>query len=155
MIRSAIWVNKRLETKQWKILDIPNTNDITAIQLKGNYGKLTIFNIYNDCTHSCNEETLKNYIQTNVGEVYDNRNNHMIWAGDLNQHHPLWDRDQDTHLFTGKATEVANHLRDLLGDFGMDMALPKDIPTLQHMRGKKYSRPDNVFCTQEMMTHII
>jgi hypothetical protein len=52
LVRSVIWVNKRMETKYWKILDIPNTNDITAIQLSGDYGKLTIFNIYNDCTHS-------------------------------------------------------------------------------------------------------
>ena len=32
--RSVIWVNKRLNTKDWTILDIPNTNDITAIQLE-------------------------------------------------------------------------------------------------------------------------
>ena len=50
-IRSVMWVNRRLNTKDWTILDIPDTNDITAIQLKGPYGKLTIFNIYNDCTH--------------------------------------------------------------------------------------------------------
>ena len=136
--------------KHWKILDVPNTNDITAIQLSGNYGKLTIFNVYNDCTHSRNEDILKYYIQTKAGEVYGDRNNHMIWAGDITRS----GIDQDTHLFTGKAIEAANHLIDLLGDFGMDMALPKDTPTLQHMRGKKYSRPDNVFCTQEMMTNI-
>src|SRR5882762_7376374 len=54
-IRSVIWVNKQLETKNWKIIDIDNTNDITAIQLQGEYGKIAIFNIYNDCTHSHNE----------------------------------------------------------------------------------------------------
>ena len=50
-IRLVIWVNKQLETKDWKIIDIKDTNDITAMQLKGNYGKIMIFNIYNDCTH--------------------------------------------------------------------------------------------------------
>ena len=34
------------------------------------------------------------------------------------------------------------------------MALPKDIPTLQHMQSKKFSRPDNVFWTQEILTHL-
>ena len=29
----------------------------------------------------------------------------------------------------------------------MVMALPKGIPTLQHMQSKRYSRPDNMFCT--------
>jgi hypothetical protein len=56
--RAAIWVNKKLETKYWKIIDVPNTNDITAVQFKGTYGKLTIFNIYNDCNHSQNEDKL-------------------------------------------------------------------------------------------------
>jgi hypothetical protein len=34
-IRSVIWVNKSLETKDWKIVDVQGTKDITAIQLKG------------------------------------------------------------------------------------------------------------------------
>jgi hypothetical protein len=50
LVRSVIWVNKRLNTKDWDILEVPGTNDITAIQLKGPYGKLAIFNMYNDCT---------------------------------------------------------------------------------------------------------
>ena len=61
-IRSVIWVNRRLDTKDWIILDVPESNDITAIQLKGPYGKLAIFNIYNDCTHTRNETILSNYI---------------------------------------------------------------------------------------------
>lgn len=49
-IRSVIWVNRKLDTNNWTILDIPDSNDITAIQLNGPYSKLAIFNIvYNDC----------------------------------------------------------------------------------------------------------
>ena len=40
-IRSVIWVNRRLNTKDWTIKDIPGTNDITAIQLQGPYRKIT------------------------------------------------------------------------------------------------------------------
>ncbi|KAF9562849.1 hypothetical protein CPC08DRAFT_633520, partial [Agrocybe pediades] len=47
--RSAIWVNSAISTNSWKALDIPGTVDITAIQMKGEYGILTIFNVYNDC----------------------------------------------------------------------------------------------------------
>ena len=61
-IRAVTWVNMKLDTKDWVELNIPDTNDITAIQLKGPYGKLTIFNIYNDCTHARNETVLNNYI---------------------------------------------------------------------------------------------
>ncbi|KAF9542350.1 hypothetical protein CPC08DRAFT_650283, partial [Agrocybe pediades] len=48
--RSAIWVNSAISTNSWKALDIPGTVDITAIQLEGEFGLLTIFNIYNDCS---------------------------------------------------------------------------------------------------------
>ena len=146
-IRSVLWVNKRLDTKSWIILDIPDTNDITAIQLKGPYGKLTIFNIYNDCTHSDNQTALNRYIQRHANTLTRTENHHMIWAGDFNRHHPLWDRDEDIHLFTRQATRDAEGLISLLADYEMDMILPKGIPTLQHMRSKRYSRPDNVFST--------
>ena len=50
--RAVTWVSSDLATSSWKILNIPGTNDIAAIQLAGLYGRLTILNIYNDCTHS-------------------------------------------------------------------------------------------------------
>ena len=58
MVRSAIWVNAEIDTKSWKIIKVPGTNNITAIQMEGPYGKLTIFNIYNSCTHSLTETIL-------------------------------------------------------------------------------------------------
>ena len=146
-IRSVIWVNRRLDTKDWIILEVPESNDITAIQLKGPYGKLAIFNIYNDCTHSRNEGILGNYIRRHSNILTRSENHHMIWAGDFNRHHPLWDRDEDVHLFTGQATRAAEGLIRLLADHDMQMVLPKGAPTLQHMRSKRYSRPDNVFST--------
>ena len=121
-----------------------------AIQLKGTYGKITIFNIYNNGKHSENEIKLRNFIRENTRDICQNDNDHMIWAGDFNRHHPLWDKNEDTHLFTRRATDAANRLIDLLGEFGLEMALPKDIPTLQHMVTKKYSRPNNVFCMQQL-----
>ena len=153
-VRSVIWVNKHLETKNWKIMDIQDSNDITAIQLSGNYGKVTIFNIYNDCTHSRNENTLRNYLTSHRNTIIDGADTHMIWAGDFNRHHPLWDDDKDTHLFTNQALRNAEGIINLLADYGMEMTLPKGTPTLQHMRTKRYSRPDNVFCTATLRPHI-
>ena len=146
-IRSVIWVNRRLDTKDWIILDVPESNDITAIQLKGPYGKLAIFNIYNDCTHSRNEAILGTYVRRHANILTRSENHHMIWAGDFNRHHPLWDRDEDIHLFTRQATRDAEGLIRLLADHEMQMILPKGVQTLQHMRSKRYSRPDNVFST--------
>ena len=71
----------------------------------------------------------------------------MIWAGDFNRHHPLWDDDNDIHLFTPQATHQAENLIELITNYELNMALPKGIPTLQHMVTKKYSRPDNLFNT--------
>ena len=146
-IRSVIWVNKNMDTKDWTILDVPDTNDITAIQLQGPYGKLAIFNIYNDCTHSENQTTLRRFIRRHANLLIRTENHHMIWAGDFNRHHPLWDNDEDIHLFTGLAMRNAENLIEVLAEYEMQMLLPKGRPTLQHMRTKKYSRPDNVFST--------
>jgi hypothetical protein len=67
----------------------------------------------------------------------------------------LWDRDEDTHLFTPQATRAAERLIKILAEYDMSMLLPKGILTLQHMRSKKYSRPDNVFCTPITQDYIM
>ena len=150
-IRSVIWVNKRIDTNDWTSLDIPGTNDITAIQMKGPYGVFSIFNIYNDCTHSRNEVALRQYVQNNTNNILASENHHMLWAGDFNRHHPLWDNDEDDHLFTQQANRFAQGLIELIATYDLSMPLPKGIPTLQHMVTKRYSRPDNVFCTTELV----
>ena len=76
-------------------------------------------------------------------------------AGDFNRHHPLWDKDEDVHLFTRQATRNADELIGLLAEYEMQMVLPKGIPTLQHMRSKRYSRPDNVFSTPGLQEFIV
>ena len=35
-IHSVIWVNRKLDMENWKALNIPDTNNITAIQLRAN-----------------------------------------------------------------------------------------------------------------------
>jgi hypothetical protein len=34
-VRSVIWISNTLDTSSWKIVNVPDTNDLTAIQLKG------------------------------------------------------------------------------------------------------------------------
>ena len=102
-IRSVIWVNNSIDTSNWIALDIPNTNDISAIQLTNNPNTISIFNIYNNCLHSHNEHSLNSYINNNRHKILASDNHHMIWVGDFNRHHPLWDNDNDIHLFTQQA----------------------------------------------------
>ena len=77
-IRSVIWVNNSIDTSNWIALDIPNTNNISAIQLTNNTGTISIFNIYNDCLHSHNEHSLNSYINNNRHKILATENHHMI-----------------------------------------------------------------------------
>ena len=79
----------------------------------------------------------------------------MIWAGDFNRHHPMWDNDNDIHLFTNQATRQAAGLIELIANYELNMTLPKGIPTLKHMVTKKYSRPNNFFITNGLTNLIM
>ena len=46
--RSMLLINTNLLTNNWKQISIPHP-DITAIKLSSTYGKILLFNIYNDC----------------------------------------------------------------------------------------------------------
>jgi hypothetical protein len=116
-IRSVMWVSRKLDTNSWAALDIPGTNDITGIQINGPYGTLSIFNIYNNCTHSRNEARLRNYVRDNHELILASKDHHMIWAGNFNRHHPLWDNDEDIHLFTQQAGNFAGGLIELLATY--------------------------------------
>ena len=76
-------------------------------------------------------------------------------GGGFNQHHPMWDRDEDSPLFTTKALKDAGELIELVVDQDMFMALPKGIPTLKHMVSKCLSRPDNVFCSNSLVNYVL
>jgi len=73
--------------------------------------------------------------------------NHMIWLGDFNRHHPLWDEDRNTQLFTSHYLNAAQPLLNLIADYGMIMMLPKGFPTFQSSSSKNWTCPDNIFCT--------
>jgi hypothetical protein len=53
--RSILFIRADMITENWNQLDFPSS-DITAVQLTGQWGKITIFNIYND--GEC-DETIK------------------------------------------------------------------------------------------------
>jgi hypothetical protein len=89
--RSVTLINKNLATNHWESLPI-DLSDITAVRLTGNFGKICIFNIYNDCTHSCTLTSLEHYIRTSA-EAHEAPNDPTtdIWLGDFNRHDPLWE----------------------------------------------------------------
>ena len=124
--RSIILVNTNISTDSYTALDIPN-NDITAIQLKGEFGHCTLFNVYNDCTNNCSTDALKLYLDTNPNKVLPHPLDHMFWCGNFNRHHPLWEEDKNCRLFNNN--NLINPLLDLINEHEMVLALPPGIST--------------------------
>jgi len=73
---------------------------------------------------------------------------HMLWMGDFNRHHPLWEELRNDHLFNYAA---AQPLIDLIVDYGMVQLLPCGIPTLQATCSGNWTRPDNIFGTELLL----
>src|ERR1700690_2653779 len=146
-VRSVMLINTKLNTNHWHQLNLTDNNDSTAIQFIGPYGRVTLFNLYIDGTHSDALTALDGFVNTNRQIGSSNENDYMIWCGDFNRHHPLWDEERNVHLFTAAALEDAHKLIEILADHDMIMTLPKDIPTLQAMATGNWTRPDNVFAS--------
>ena len=139
-----------MTTNAWMQIPI-NSLDITAIRLDSNLRPIYIYNIYNDGMHPRNLKSLEVYLHTLANTHPETRNAKMIWVGDFNRHHPLWDEDRNSHLFTSSNLDAAQPLLNLLAANNMRMALLKGILTLEAMNTKKYTRLDNVFCSSELL----
>jgi len=153
--RSVTWVNSKLSTNTWKTLNIPRNNNIMVLQIKTPAGRLSIFNIYNNCTHSRTLLKLKQYIQEERQQIMASDRDMVLWGGDFNQHHPLRDNNEDKRLFAPQALRKAEVLISLLADEGLVMALPRGATTLKHMVTNLYSRADNVWCSERLIWHIL
>lgn len=154
VVRSGIWVNEYISTCSWKEVVVEGTADVTAIQILTSGGRITIYNIYNSCEDNKSEKALRVHLEANEREL-TRQDHHMIWAGDFNRHHPLWDADTDERLFTREAPDRAQPLIDMIAEWDMEMLLPKGIPTLEHFVTKKWSRPDNIFGTEGLVERIV
>ena len=152
-IRAIILVNTNLSTGQWTQLDIKDTVDMVAIQLSGPYGTVSILNIYNsqhhDLTLRMADDSIHELLNvpTDDNSQHDNDANYLIWAGDFNRHHPMWDEERNVQLFTNRNIDEAQTLIDIINDNGLEMALPQGIPTYRVDRNGNWTRPDNVFCS--------
>ena len=67
----------------------------------------------------------------------------------------MWDKEWNSHLFMARAIREAEALFMMVADHSMVMALPKNIPTLESMSMKNWTRPDNVFCSANMEAMLV
>jgi len=80
---------------------------------------------------------------------------HIIWLGDFNRHHPLWDNLEDTWLFTNEATEAAKKLIEVVADAGLELMLPSRILMHKHNVTKHWSRLNQVFLLEHSSKTLI
>lgn len=152
-LRVVLLVSADMNTNHWAQIQIPNTQDHLAVQFTGIFGSLMIFNVYNDCHHSDSIDRLRAHPQgpgssTSVAT-------YSMWCGDFNRHHPMWDEEQNLHLFTAWALEESLGLIMLAADHDMYLALLKDIPTLESMSTRNWTQPDNIFCSTSLSDSVM
>ena len=152
--RAVTLIHKRLNTNNWRQIPFPSA-DVVVIQLSGPFGIATIFNIYDDSTKRETIPLLATFLEKEIRNIRPTQNDHMIWLGDFNAHHFLWEEERNAHLCTtGEAQEVAQQIIELMADYDMQMALPKGRPTLQSTSSGNWTRPDNFFCTAHTLNMI-
>jgi endonuclease/exonuclease/phosphatase family metal-dependent hydrolase/predicted RNA-binding Zn-ribbon protein involved in translation (DUF1610 family) len=156
--RAITLVSSRLPTESWEQLEYPS-GDVVALKLKGIWGQLVLFNIYNDCSHSRTITELAEFHRTNhrllQGRGAEAPNHHVIWLGDFNRHHPAWDNPEDNRLFTREAIEAAETLIKAVADQGLELALAPGTPTHVHNVTKKWTRLDHVFITEHTTDRVL
>src|SRR6267154_6748674 len=95
--RAVTLVHKHINTNSWRQLPFPSA-DIVIIQFSGAFGKLTLFNIYNDGDKQDTPPTLQRYLEDNICIVQPTADDHVIWLRDINCHHTLWEEERNWHL---------------------------------------------------------
>lgn len=137
-----------------------SSGDVTIINICGNWGELTIYNIYNDCKKNDTVHKLEAFsrLHANPSNHANNSNKgtkSTIWLGDFNRHHLHWDDPTNTRLFTSTAIQDAEILISVVAELGLDLALPPGIPTHLHNVTKKWTRLNHVFIWEDHMDTII
>ena len=155
MTRSIIMINTRRSTNTWTPLAV-NSPDIAAVSLRTSTGIIHIYSVYNPQDSDDAQTALARLTRTALCEETDGdtRDHHILWLGDFNWHHPLWDDERNRHLFTNANLDRSERLITLLSTFDMHMLLPPSLPTLEAHRTKNYTSPDNVFASKNLVDRL-
>ncbi|KIK75160.1 hypothetical protein PAXRUDRAFT_38548, partial [Paxillus rubicundulus Ve08.2h10] len=134
-------ISSALNTNSWSQLPFPS-RDVVIIQLTGLYGKCMILNIYNNGKSPAILTLLATHLEDNIHQICPSSGNHMLWLGDFNCHHLMWEEERNAHLLTNRYLADTQPLIELLADYGMVMTLPKDLPTLESLATRNWTCPD-------------
>lgn len=153
---SIFLLRTNILTDRWRQIDFPS-GDVTVIQLNGEWGQTTIYNIYNDCAKNDTIQQLEAFTRSTKSNSVDGSTpmETTVWLGDFNRHHPHWDDPNDTRLFTQSALNDAEILINAVAEAGLEMALPSGTPTHIHNVTKQWTRLDQVFISEEALDMVI
>ena len=140
----------------WKQIDFLS-GDVVVIQTHGEWGKLMLVNIYNNCVSNETAQLLTEFHNSNQAELtqLSTSKMHILWVRDFNRHHLYWDNSHNDRLFTNKAIGAAEKLIEAVADMGLEIALPSGIPTHRHNVTKHWSRLDQVFLSDHSESILI
>lgn len=96
--RAITLINAKLDTNSWTQIAFPSS-DIVVTQITSNIGKYAIFNIYNTCENQDTIAALDTFLGGNIATIRPSDKDQMLWLGDFNRHHPLWEDMCNRHLF--------------------------------------------------------
>jgi hypothetical protein len=127
-----------------------------ALEFTGPFGKVRIYNIYNPCE----SDHMLLFLERHMSTEYNQRcttqggntatSEHIIWLGNFNCHHPMWEMSHNTHLFTAANLNAVGVLINLLVSYNLVQVLPPAIATLEASNTMNHTRPDNIFCSSEL-----
>jgi len=76
-------------------------------------------------------------------------------AGQLQPAPPGWDKEHNMHLFMRSNLEKSQALIGILAECDLQMVLPKNTPTLQVLSTGNFMRPENIFISSSIASHLI
>ena len=110
-VRSILLINTNISTDSYSIIPVMHS-DVTAVRFKGEHGFLSLFNIYNEITNNDTISYLDSFLDHHKHIVRPSGSDNVVWLGDFNRHHPIWEDDSNERLF--EPTEFISPLLDLL-----------------------------------------
>jgi len=150
--RSITLISSQISTDNWNQLDFPS-RDVMATQFMGDWGKLTLLNVYNKGNSNTTISMLTKFHKDNniAADAEEQARMHLIWLGDFNRHHPYWDNPNDNRLFTRDAIGAAETLIEAVAEAGLELALLAGLPTHIHNVTKRWTRLDQVFISEHSL----
>ena len=91
--RAVMLISAALDTNQWTQEHISDTRDMVAVRINGSFGIIMVYNIYVECDSSVTVERFRGHLASHCQGMQSTGGRYMLWGGDFNHHHPMWDEE--------------------------------------------------------------